>query len=150
MKLDGTYTFNAPRQAVWDVLQDPETLRATIPGVESFEAIGPDEYRATMRVGLGPIKGTYTGKIRVFDQQAPAHYKLSVDAQGGPGVVRGEGTFDLVEAGPDTTTLNWVADGQVGGTAAAVGQRMIVPAAKMMVNQFWKAMDDQVKARQGA
>jgi len=150
MKLDGTYTFNAPRQLVWETLQDPEALRKAIPGVESFETVGPNEYRAAMKVGVGAIKGTFTGKIRVFDQQPPSHYKLAVDAQGGPGTVHGEGTFELVEDGPDKTILNWVADGQVGGTVAAVGQRMLGGVAKTTVGQLWKSMDEQVKARQGA
>jgi hypothetical protein len=150
MKLDGSYTFNAPRQLVWETLQDPEALRACIPGVETFEQIGPDEYQATMKIGVATIKGTYSSKIRVFDQQPPSHYKLAVDAHGGPGVVRGEGTFDLVEEGPDKTVLNWVADGQVGGTVAAVGQRMLGGVAKMTVGQLWKSMEEQIKARQGA
>jgi carbon monoxide dehydrogenase subunit G len=150
MKLDGTYTFNAPRQLAWQTLQDPDALRACIPDVETFEPTGPDEYQATMKIGLGPIKGTYTAKIRVFDQQEPSHYKLSIDAKGGPGVVRGEASFDLAEAGPEKTTLNWAADGQVGGTAAAVGQRLILPAAKAMVGQFWKSMDAQIQARRSA
>lgn len=148
MKLEGTYTFNAPRQLAWETLQDPAALRACLPDVETFDPIGPDEYQARMKIGLGPIKGTYTARIRVCDQQAPSHYKLSIDGRGGPGVVRGEATFDLAEDGPDKTSLTWVADGQVGGAAAAVGQRMILPAAKMMAGQFWKAMEDQIKARQ--
>jgi uncharacterized protein len=147
MRLDGTYTFNAPRQKVWEVLQDPEALRACIPGVEKFDKIGADEYQVGMRMGVGAIKGSYTGKIRMFDLQQPEHYKLGIDARGTPGFVSGEATFDLAEDGPDKTTLTWGADGQVGGPVAAVGQRMLSGVAKMTVGQFWKAMDDQIKAR---
>ena len=144
MKLDGTYTFNAPRQAVWTTLQDPDALRACIPGVEKFDKTGPDEYEATMRMGVGAIKGSYTGKIRMFDLQEPSHYKLAIDARGTPGFVSGEATFDLAEDGPGKTTLTWVADGQVGGPVAAVGQRMLGGVAKMTVGQFWKAMESRV------
>ncbi len=147
MKLDGTYTFGAPRQAVWIVLQDPEALRTCIPGVEKFEKIGENEYEATMRIGVGAIKGTYTGKIRMFDQQEPIHYKLAIDAKGTPGFVSGEATFNLSEDGRDKTILNWSADGQVGGAVAAVGQRMLSGVAKMTVGQFWKAMDEKIQAR---
>jgi uncharacterized protein len=83
----------------------------------------------------------------MFDQQEPSHYKLGIDARGGMGFVSGEATFDLAEDGADKTTLTWVADGQVGGLVATVGQRMISGVAKMEVGKFWKAMDDQIKAR---
>ncbi|MFI5268531.1 MAG: SRPBCC domain-containing protein, partial [Chloroflexota bacterium] len=63
---------------------------------------------------------------------------------------RGEGTFDLVEDGPDKTIINWSADAQVGGLVAGVGQRMLGGVAKMTVGQLWKAMDGQIKERQGA
>ncbi|HUZ77787.1 MAG TPA: carbon monoxide dehydrogenase subunit G [Chloroflexota bacterium] len=148
MKLDGTYTFNAPRKRVWETLQNPESLRRAIPGVESFEQTGADEYQAKMKIGVGAIKGSYHGKIRVFDQQEPEHYKLSVDASGTPGFVRGEGTFELVEDGADKTIINWSADAQVGGLVASVGQRMLGGVAKMTVNQLWKSMETQIAEQQ--
>ena len=148
MRLDGTYTFPASRQIVWDTLLDPEALRACIPGVETFERIGDDEYQATMKIGVAAIKGSYTSKIRVFDQQAPTHYKLAIDAHGVTGTVRGEATIDLNEDGPDSTTIAWGGDAQVGGTVASVGQRMLGGVAKMTVGQLWKAMEGQIKARQ--
>ena len=149
MKLDGSYTFSAPRQLVWDTLQDPEALQKAIPGVESFEQTGPDEYAAKMKIGVASIKGNYSSKIRVFDKQEPSHYKLGIDANGTPGFVRGEGTFELVEDGPDKTTVNWSADAQVGGLVAGVGQRMLGGVAKMTVGQLWKAMEGQIKEKQG-
>jgi len=150
MKLDGSYTFDAPRQVVWDTLQDPEALRKCIPGVEEFNETGPDQYQARMKIGVAAIKGMYSAKLRAFDQQAPSHYKLSIDANGTPGFVRGEGTFDLVEDAPDKTTVKWEADAQVGGLVAGVGQRMLSGVAKMTVGQLWKAMEDQIKEKKGA
>lgn len=150
MKLDGMHTFDAPRKLVWDTLQDPQSLRNAIPGVETFEQVGPDEYHAKVKIGVAAVKGTYTSKIRVFDQQEPTHYKLSIDANGPTGFVKGEGTFDLQEDGPDKTVVNWSGDAQVGGLVAGVGQRLLTPAAKMTVGQLWKAMDGQIKERQGA
>ena len=150
MKLDGSYTFDAPRQLVWDTMQDPEALRKAIPGVESFEQTAPNEYQAKMKMGVAAIKGTYNGKIKLFDQQEPSHYKLSIDASGTPGFVRGEGTFELVEDGPDKTTMNWSGDAQIGGLVAGVGQRMLGGVAKMTVGQLWKAIESQIKERQGS
>ena len=124
---------------MWDTLQDPKALKACIPGVETFEQTGPGEYQATMKIGVGSVKGTYSGKIRVFDEQRPSHYKLAVEAKGTPGFVRGE-----------QTGMTWNADAQVGGTVAIVGQRMISGVAKMTVDQLWKAMEEQIKQRQAA
>jgi len=148
VKIDGVYTFQAPRQLVWNTVQDPEALRRCIPGVESFEQTGDDEYRATMKIGVGAIRGSYAGKIRIFDQREPEHYRLAVEAQGAAGFVRGEGSFDLIDQGPDQTELRWSADAQIGGTVAAVGQRMLGGVARMTVGQLWAALDAQVKARQ--
>jgi carbon monoxide dehydrogenase subunit G len=150
MKLDGTYTFDAPREVVWHTLQDPQALRNSIPGVEEFNEIGPDEYQARMKIGVASIKGTYSAKIRVFDKQPPTHYKLGIDANGTPGFVRGEGSFDLVEEQPGKTTVKWEADAQVGGLVAGVGQRMLSGVAKMTVGQLWKAMEGQIKEKQAA
>jgi carbon monoxide dehydrogenase subunit G len=150
MQLDGSYTFDAPRQVVWDTLQDPEALRKCIPGVETFDQTAPDEYQAKMKIGVASIKGAYSSKIRVFDKQAPSHYKLGIDANGTPGFVRGEGTFELSEDEPGKTTVKWSADAQVGGLVAGVGQRMLSGVAKMTVGQLWKAMEGQIKDRQGA
>lgn len=150
MKLDGSYTFDAPRQLVWDTLQDPEALKRAIPGVETFEQTAPNEYQAKMKIGVASIKGSYSSKIKVFDQQEPSHYKLSIDANGTPGFVRGEGNFELVEDGPAKTTVNWSGDAQVGGLVAGVGQRMLGGVAKMTVGQLWKAMDSQIKEKQSA
>lgn len=150
MKIDGVYTFQAPRQLVWETVQDPDALQRCIPGVESFERTGDDEYRATMKIGVGAIRGTYNAKIRIFDQRAPEHYKLAVEAQGAAGFVRGEGTFELAEQGAGATELRWSADAQIGGAVAAVGQRMLGGVARMTVGQLWSALDAQVKARQKA
>lgn len=150
MKLDGSYTFDAPRQLVWDTMQDPQALRNAIPGVESFEQTSPNEYTAKMKIGVGAIKGSYNGKIKLFDQNEPEHYKLSIDASGTPGFVRGEGTFELLEDGPGKTTMNWSGDAQVGGLIAGVGQRMLTGVAKMTVGQLWQAMERQIKERQGS
>ena len=150
MKLDGAYSFDAPRQLVWDTLQDPDALKKCIPGVETFEETGPDEYAAKMKIGVASIKGSYSAKIKAYDKQEPSHYKLGIDANGTPGFVRGEGTFDLVEDGPSKTTINWSADAQIGGLVAGVGQRMLGGVAKMTVGQLWKAIEGQIKEKQGA
>ena len=92
------------------------------------------------------VKGTFTGYVQITDQQEPNHYKLLVEGSGGPGFVKGEGTMDLTDDG-DGTQVAVVGDAQVGGMIAGVGQRVIAPTAKMMMNQFFGCMQRKIEAK---
>ena len=72
MKIEGSYTFNAPRERVWEVLQDPKIMAQCMPGCESMNQVGPDQYEAVMKVGVASVKGTYKGKVTIKDKQPPA------------------------------------------------------------------------------
>src|SRR2546426_9003522 len=90
MKLEGSHDVPAPRQTVWEAFLDPARLKKAIPGCEKLEAIGPDEYKATMKIGVGGVKGTFEGKVRLTEQKPPESYKMAVEGSGGPGFVRGD------------------------------------------------------------
>ena len=79
VNLSATYTFDAPRQAVWDLLIDPTVVADCMPGCETFEPSGEDTYRATLTVGVGAITGRYEGTVAIVDKQAPSSYRLIVD-----------------------------------------------------------------------
>ena len=143
MKVEGSYTFDAPRDRVWTVLLNPDSLKNCIPGCESMTATGEDQYEATMKVGVAAIRGTYKGKVRITDKEEPNRYKLLVDGTGGAGFVRGEAQIELVEQG-QSTQVNVHGDGQVGGTVAGVGQRMIGGVAKMLMGQFFDCLKKQL------
>jgi carbon monoxide dehydrogenase subunit G len=143
MKIEGTVDLPAPRDRVWAALLDPGLLAQAIPGCEALEAIGPDEYRAVMKVGVGPIKGTFEGKVRLFDLEAPDRYRMAVEGAGAPGFVRGEAAMRLEDA-PGGTRVGYDADVQVGGLVASVGQRMLGGVSRMMLDQFWTRMSDLV------
>src|SRR6185295_15190350 len=128
-----------PRQKVWDAFQDPERLRQAIPGCEKLEAIGNDEYKATMKVGVGGVKGTFEGKVRLMDKNPPDSYRMAVEGSGGPGFVRGETVITLSDI-PGGTKVSYTADVQVGGLIAGVGQRMLGGVSKMMADQFFNKM----------
>ena len=145
MKLEGAYDVPAPRQKVWDAFQDPEVLKQAIPGCEKLEAIGPDEYKATMKVGVGGVKGTFEGKVRLSDKHPPESYKMAVEGSGGPGFIRGEAVITLAEA-PGGTRVAYTADLQVGGLIASVGQRMLGGVSKMMGDKFFNRMSELLQA----
>jgi uncharacterized protein len=145
MKLEGAYEVPAPRQKVWDAFQDPQQLKQAIPGCEKLEAIGPDEYKATMKVGVGGVKGTFEGKVRLSDKNPPESYKMAVEGSGGPGFIRGETVITLTEAGGGTRVA-YTADLQVGGLIASVGQRMLGGVSKMMADKFFNRMSELLQA----
>ena len=139
MKLEGAHDMPVPRQRVWEAFLDPEQLRQAIPGCEKLEAMGNDEYKATMKIGVGAVKGVFEGKVRLSDKKPPDSYRLAVEGSGGPGFIRGETLITLsdVDGG---TRVSYSADVQVGGLIAGVGQRMLGGVSKMMADQFFNRM----------
>ena len=149
MKLSGTQTFPAPRQQVWDFLTDPQRLAMCMPGCEKLETVGEHEYSGVLNVGLAAVKGVYNGKVKLDEIQPPLHYKVSLDGKGKQGFIKGAGTVDLEEQNGQTL-LKYSGDVQIGGSLASVGQRMIDGTAKMMMSQFFTALEAELKAVPGA
>jgi uncharacterized protein len=147
MKIEGSSDIPAPRDRVWSAFLDPETLATALPGCEKLEAAGPGEYKAVMKVGVGPIKGTFEGKVRLSDQEPPHHYRMAIEGTGGPGFVRGEAAMDLAEV-DGGTRVSYKADVQVGGLIASVGQRMLGGVSRMMLDQFFSRMTEILTAKQ--
>ncbi|MGH7355963.1 MAG: SRPBCC family protein [Candidatus Rokuibacteriota bacterium] len=141
MKLEGSYDVPAPRQKVWDAFLDPATLQQAIPGCEKLEALGNDEYKATLKVGVGGVKGTFEGKVRLADKKPPESYRLAAEGSGGPGFVKADTLISLTEEG-GVTRVAYSADVQIGGLIASVGQRMLGGVSKMMADKFFGKMGE--------
>ncbi len=144
MKIEGTQELRALRARVYAALIDPQVLQRCIPGCESLEKTGEDAYLITIKAGIGAIKGTFKGNVRLEDMRAPEHYRIVVEGKGGPGFVKGSGDFDLEERW-GVTIIKYTGEMQVGGAVAGVGQRMIEGAAKMMASRFFKALETEAK-----
>jgi carbon monoxide dehydrogenase subunit G len=145
MKIEGSSDIPAPRDRVWSAFLDPATLATAIPGCEKLEAAGPGEFKAVMKVGVGPIKGTFEGKVRLADQEPPQRYRMAIEGTGAPGFVRGEAAMELSEI-DGGTRVSYNADVQVGGLIAGVGQRMLGGVSKMMADQFFNRMGELLQA----
>jgi carbon monoxide dehydrogenase subunit G len=143
VNLDGSAVLHADPDRVWAVITDPAVLARTIPGCESLEQVGDDEYKMNVTVGVGAIRGTYAGEVRLSDQKRPKSYVMHASGAGGPGNVRATVTINLEPSG-DGTALTYSADAVVGGPVAGVGQRMISGVAKRMAGQFFKAIDGEL------
>ncbi len=150
MKIEGTHELQVKRERVFQALIDPEVLRRTIPGCEQLEKIGENSYAATLKAGVGAIKGVFKGSVRLEDVREPEHYRLVVEGKGQPGFLKGTGDLDLEEREGGATVIKYVGDVQVGGTIASVGQRMIQGAARMMAAQFFAKLEAEVKNRESS
>ncbi len=148
VKIDGSYTIAAPRERVYAMLRDPALLKQCIPGCQSLERQEDGRYLARIQAGVAAIKGTFSGHVQIADEVAPTSYRLIVEGAGGPGFVKGEAVVTLSEA-ENATKVDVAGDGQVGGMIAGVGQRVLLPAARMMMNQFFGCMQSKIEAAAG-
>jgi carbon monoxide dehydrogenase subunit G len=146
MKLQGTHTFNAPRDLVWESMLDPEVLSNTLPGVQQLEKTGENDYKAAMKIRIGPVQGLYTGTVRLSDLNPPEYCELNVDGRGAPGFVKGVGQIRL-EAQDDKTLMHYSGDAQVGGRLASVGQRLMESSTQALISQSLESLDAQISAR---
>jgi carbon monoxide dehydrogenase subunit G len=144
VNLDGSAVLSADPDKVWEVITDPAVLARTIPGCETLEQVGDDEYKMNVSVGVGAIRGTYAGEVKLTDQQRPKSYVMHASGAGAPGNARATVTINLEQGEAGTTTLTYSADAVIGGPVAGVGQRMITGVAKRMAGQFFKAIDDEL------
>jgi carbon monoxide dehydrogenase subunit G len=145
MELIGEHTFNASKEQVWQALLDPAVLQGCLPGCEKLDVVGPDEYAATMKIGIAMIKGTFSGKVKIYDRIENESYTMHVEGAGPQGQVSGTGKLRLTEA-DGKTTIHYEGHAEVRGTLARVGARMIQPAAKTIVGQFFGCFEGKTGA----
>ena len=128
---------------MWALFNDPGVLARATPGCERLNPIGPDEFEATLSVGVAAVKGTYQGRLAITDKRPPEGYTLHVEGTGRPGFVKGEGRLSLTEQeGGTLATIK--AEAQVGGLIAAVGQRLVGAAGRMLMSQFFSALEAEL------
>jgi uncharacterized protein len=147
MKITGNATLHAPRDRVWQALNDPEVLVRTIPGCQELRANGQDSYQMTLTAGVASIKGTYQGSVKLTDQRPPADFMLHASGAGGPGTVDAKVKVTLAEEGDGETRLDYDADAVVGGMIGGVGQRVLTGVAKKTAGEFFRAVDDVLAGR---
>ena len=140
MQLSGDYHFKTTPERVYRLMQDPDTLMACLPGCERLDLVGEDEYTATMTIGVAMIKGKYEGRVKISDKNEPSSFRMLVEGKGAPGQVSGEGLIEITPDG-DGTLVKWSGDPQVRGTLARVGSRVIQPAARLIIGQFFKCLE---------
>ncbi len=146
MHIEGNYTFQAPREAVWDAIMDPAVMGAALPGGEKLEKTSDTEYEGVMNVRVGPVQGKFQGKVVILEASEPESCTMSVDGRGTPGFLNGTGAWQLASEG-DATVMTYSGDVEVGGKIANVGQRLLDSSAKSLTRQGLEALDAQIQAR---
>jgi len=144
MDMTGERRIPAPRQKVWDALNDPEVLRLCIPGCESLEKTSDTDLKATAAVKIGPIATRFTGKVQLTDLDPPNSYRISGEGQGGvAGFAKGGANVRLSDDGVGTL-LQYDVKAQVGGKIAQLGARLIDATSKQMADLFFDRFTTEV------
>lgn len=144
MEMKAQQSIAAGRRRVWDALNDPEALKAAIPGCESFERSGENQFTARITNRIGPVKASFGFIIELSDLDPPNSYVLHGKGQGGAaGFANGSARVSLEDDG-DSTVLSYELDASVGGKLAQLGGRLIDGAAKKLADEFFSRLGEVI------
>jgi uncharacterized protein len=144
MDMTGEYRIPASRDQVWAALNDPDTLKASLPGCETLEKISDREFAATVIAKVGPVKAKFNGNVTLSNLNPPESYTISGEGKGGAaGFAKGGADVRLIEEG-EVTVLTYVAKADVGGKLAQLGSRLIDGTARKMADEFFSNFSQQV------
>ena len=146
MEMSGEQLVPAPQKVVWDALNDPQMLKQSVPGCESIERSGENEYQVLMVARVGPVSAKFKGKLALSDVKPPDSYSISFEGQGGPaGFAKGGAHVRLSPEG-EKTKLSYDVKASVGGKLAQIGSRLVDAAAKKVADDFFRNFNQKVGA----
>ena len=144
MDMTGQYRIPAPRERVWTALNDPATLKASLPGCQSLEKVSDREFAAIVLAKVGPVQAKFNGNVTLSNLNPPESYTISGEGKGGAaGFAKGGADVRLIEEG-EVTVLTYTAKADVGGKLAQLGSRLIDGTAKKMADEFFDNFSKQV------
>jgi carbon monoxide dehydrogenase subunit G len=146
VRVEGEKAFNAPRDTVWKVLNSPESMAKTMPGVESFDIQDEQHWTANVKIPLG--LGGLKMKIRMekTDERPPEFAKLHAKGEGVGAIMNMETSFELSESGPEQTDMKWAAEVSIAGPVGSMGQRVLQPIINQQVGNVLKSLEAQIEA----
>ncbi len=137
MEIAGEFRIAADKQTVWEALNDPEILRASIPGCESVERHSDTQLTAVVKIRMGPVRATFKGKVTLSDLDPPNSYTISGEGEGGvAGFGRGSARVTLADVEGETL-LTYAAKAEVGGKLAQIGSRLVESATRKLSKDFF-------------
>jgi carbon monoxide dehydrogenase subunit G len=147
MEMSGEQLIPASQQTVWEALNDPQMLKACVPGCESIEPIGENVYQVLMVARVGPVSAKFKGKLTLSDIRPPQSYSIAFEGQGGAaGFAKGGAQVRLSEKNRQTA-LAYDVKASVGGKLAQIGSRLVDAAAKKIADDFFRNFNEKVAAR---
>jgi carbon monoxide dehydrogenase subunit G len=150
LKVSGERTFAAPREVVWNVLNDPTAMAATIPGVESFDVKDEQHWKANVKIPLGLGTLGMTLNMEKIEQREPELARLAIKGEGVGAMMNMTTAFALSEDGGGGTKMNWEADVHLAGPVGSMGQRVLQPIVSQQVQQVLASLDEQVTKAQSS
>ncbi len=151
MDMTGEYLIAAPRQKVWDALNDPDILKQCIAGCQELLKTSPTSFTATVQARVGPVSARFGGKVNLVDLDPPNGYRIVGEGTGGAaGFAKGGATVKLSDGGPGQTKLAYAVDAHVGGKLAQIGSRLIDSTARKMADEFFAKFAGLVGAGEAA
>jgi uncharacterized protein len=147
MEMQGNRHLAVTQQQAWDALNDPEVLKACIPGCDKVEPTGENQYAVGVGVKVGPVAAKFNGKIRLQDVAAPNSYTIVFEGNGGAaGFGKGNAKVSLAPPAEGSgCELSYTAQAQVGGKIAQVGQRLVDGVARSMADDFFRRFDEEMQ-----
>ena len=150
MDMQATRALAVTQQQAWDALNNPEVLQACIPGCDSVQLTGENQYAIGMSLRIGPVSAKFKGQITLADIEAPRSYRILFEGQGGPaGFGKGQAQVSLTPQ-PGGCELAYTVQASVGGKVAQLGQRLIDGAARSLAEDFFRRFDEEMQRRHGA
>jgi carbon monoxide dehydrogenase subunit G len=148
MDMTGEERINAPRDAVWAALNDPDILKRCIPGCQVLEMTSPTELAATVKIKIGPVSATFNGEVTLSNINAPESYTISGEGKGGiAGFAKGGADVVLKEDGSETI-LQYAAKAHVGGKLAQLGARLVDSTSQKLAQQFFADFNAAVSEKE--
>lgn len=145
MTMSGAFDLEAKQEVVWEKLNDPEVLKACIPGCQSLDKTSDTSFSAVAKMKVGPVTATFKGKVQLTDLDPPHGYRISGEGEGGVAGFAKGGAMVRLEAIPEGTRLTYEVEANIGGKLAQLGSRLINGVAKKMADQFFEKFAEAVK-----
>jgi carbon monoxide dehydrogenase subunit G len=147
VRIEGEHVFKGSAEDVWEMVRDPSILATAMPGTQELNQISDSEYEGSINVRVGPIAGSFSGRILVSDENPPESCTLNAEGEGKAGFFKGSGHVHLLDQGDGTTLMKYEGDVQVGGKLASVGQRLMDTTSKSMIRKGFEVLDQALEAR---
>jgi carbon monoxide dehydrogenase subunit G len=139
MEMTGEQKIPASQQETWQALNDPDILKASVPGCESITRVNDNEFQVQMTAKVGPVSAKFRGRLSLFDINEPHSYSLAFEGQGGAaGFAKGTAQVKLEPLGAEETRLLYTAKANVGGKLAQIGSRLVDAAARKVADEFFQ------------